>query len=517
MNMIAPVVAAALVCTLWTTISCSQQASSPNLIPWPQSMKIESGSLPLTAAGKIVATDDKLLPLAKVLSGEIANLSGVTLQPSTGKGAAGMSIINPRRALEMLKRALRNQRSDGFAPRAFRVPSMDIASADKHYADSPSWISHATDAICRETGDLSILDETVPYSDKGNGTIWEHNLRAMEFLWNDRGAHGLSKVHYGDWNDLMDKVGVKGRGEGIWMSFALARVLKIVGTIAQARGEAAVARTCKARYEKIKKAVLKYGWDKDHFLYSINDDGLRIGAGDAKEGRYFINPQSWALLSGVIDAREYTKITRKFEKIVDTPVGPVHHWPPFTKYNPGIGQLTGTPPGFFTNGNVYCHAASFKVAADFDAGRTEKAFDTFMRFLPNEVRSEPYAQVSGYVGPSALRMKRHVSDDPWRSGTVGWNWLNCVDRLLGFKREISGFSLRPQMPARWKQMSYIRPFRGTDFEILVKRGRKAGITVEGQPVAGDFMAVGPNGLGKKKVKIVCTVPTTSYSAVDDCT
>jgi cellobiose phosphorylase len=300
-------------------------------------------------------------------------------------------------------------------------------------------------------------------------------------------------------------VGVKGRGEGIWMSEALARVLKIVGAIAAARGESELAGTCAERYEQIKAAILQHGWDKDHFLYSINDDGLRIGASDAKEGRYFINPQSWALLSGVIDARTYTEITSKFEKIVDTPVGPVHHWPPFTKYNPGIGQLTGTPPGFFTNGNVYCHAASFKVAADFDAGRTEKAFDTWMRFLPNEVRSEPFAQVNGYVGPSAWRMKRHVSDDPWRSGTVGWNWINCVDRFLGFRRELGGFRLRPQMPAKWKQMSYVRPFRGTDFRIEVKRGLAAGVTVDGQAVEGDFIAVPKGGMGRKKVKIVCVV------------
>jgi len=423
----------------------------------------------------------------------------------TCQDSAGMSVIDAPRAIEMLKKALRNQRSDGFAPRAFRVPSMDVASADKHYADSPSWISHATDALLSETGDLSLLEEVVPYSDKGQGTIWEHNLQAMEFLWADRGEHGLSKLHHGDWNDLIDKAGAKGKGEGVWMSFALARVLKLVGKIAAARGETKLAATCATRYETIKKAILKSGWDKDHFIYAINDDGLRIGAGDAKEGRYFINPQSWSLLSGVLNADQYKKITTKFEKIVDTPVGPVHHWPPFTQYNPGIGQLTGTPPGFFTNGNVYCHAASFKIAADFDAGRTEKAFDTWMRILPHESRSEPYVQTNGYVGPAALRMKHHVSDDPWRTGTVAWNFINCSDRFLGFHRELTGFKLQPQMPAKWKTMSYTRPFRGTDFIITVKRGRKPGITVDGQPIKGDFIAVPLGTPRAKTVAVVCTV------------
>jgi cellobiose phosphorylase len=423
----------------------------------------------------------------------------------TCQDSAGMSVINPKRALEMLKKALRNQRSDGFCPRAFRVASMDIAAADKHYADSPSWISHATDALLCETGDLSILDEVVSYSDKGEGTIWEHNLQAMEFLWNDRGADGLSLVHYGDWNDLMDKVGVKGKGQGIWMSMALARVLNLMGKIAAWKGDAKLAATCAVRFEEIKAAILKHGWDGDHFIYSINDDGLRIGTSKAKEGKYFINPQSWAILSGVVDAETYTKIAKKVEPIVDTPVGAVHHWPPFTQYHPGIGQLTGTPPGFFTNGNVYCHASGFKVAADFEAGRADKAFDTFKKILPEEAKSEPYAQVNGYVGPSAMRMKHHVSDDPWRTGTVAWNFLNCVDRLLGFRRTLGGFHLRPLIPSVWKQAAYVRPFRGTNFEISIVRGSTPGITVNGQAIEGDFIAVPSSGLGKKPVKVVCTI------------
>lgn len=424
----------------------------------------------------------------------------------TCQDSAGMSIIDPERALAMLKKALRNQRSDGFCPRAFRVASMDIAAADKHYADSPSWISHATDALLCETGDLSILDHVVEYSDKGKGTIWEHNLRAMEFLWNDRGARGLSLVHYGDWNDLMDKVGVKGKGEGVWMSFALARTLKLTGKIAGWKGDKALAAKCEKRYAELKKNIMKHGWDGDHFIYSINDDGLRIGTSKAKEGRYFINPQSWAMLSGVIDAKAYDKIARKIEPIVDTPVGPVHNWPPFTNYNPGIGQLTGTPPGFFTNGNVYCHAGGFKVAADFEAGRADKAFDTFMRILPSEDKSEPYVQANGYVGPSALRMKHHVSDDPWRTGTVAWNFLNCVDRLLGFRRTLEGFHLRPLLPSNWRKgCSYVRPFRGTEFHITVLRGAKAGITVDGTAIEGDLISVPKGGLGKKKVKVVCTI------------
>lgn len=423
----------------------------------------------------------------------------------TCQDATGLSLLDPTRAGQMLRKALRHQRSDGFAPRAFRVASMDIASADKHYADSPSWISLATEALLAETGDLSLLDERIPYSDGGSGTIWEHNLRAMDFLWKDRGAHGLSRIHYGDWNDLMDKVGHLGRGESIWMSHALAAVLLRMERMALWKGERRTAATCRRRYAILRRAILRHGWEKDRFIAAINDKGARYGSPRSREGRWFINAQSWAMLSAVVNAKQYSAIARRMEPVVDTPVGPVHHWPPYTRYDHGLGQLSGTPPGFFTNGNVYCHAAAFKIAADYEAGRADKAFDTFKRILPSADKSEPYAQANGYVGPTALRMKHHVSDDPWRTGTVAWNFLNAIERLLGFRRTLEGFHLRPQLPTKWRSAAYVRPFRGTNFDIRIRRGKKPGLIVDGTPIAGDFIAVPQSGLNRKSIRIECIV------------
>jgi cellobiose phosphorylase len=191
---------------------------------------------------------------------------------------------------------------------------------------------------------------------------------------------------------------------------------------------------------------------------------------------------------------------------METPAGPVHNWPPFTEYNPGIGQLSGTPAGFFTNGNVYCHAASFKIAADFEAGRNDKAFETLKRILPSADKSEPYAQANGYVGPAAQRMALHVSDDPWRTGTVAWNFLNTVDQLFGFRRTLKGFSLRPKLPSHWAEARITRPFRGTNYEIHIRRGTNPRIVVDGKVLEGELI-VGAKNSGK--VIVYCEIPFAS--------
>lgn len=419
----------------------------------------------------------------------------------TLQDSAGMSIINPERALEMLEKALCNQRSDGFCPRAFRVPSMDVASADKHYSDSPSWISHATDALIRETGNISILDRVVRYSDEGHATIWEHNLKAIEFLWNDRGEHGLSLIRHGDWNDLMDRVGVKGKGEGVWMSIALARALKLVGKLAKWKKDKETEELCQSRYIKIKENILNFGWDEDHFIYAYTDKGDKVGTNASKEGQVFINPQSWSMLADIIDKNTYKGIMKKVEPMVNSPVGPIHSWPPFTKYNPDIGTFTGVPQGSFTNGNVYCHAATFKIAADYMAGRNDKAFKSFKQILPSEDKSEPYAQSNGYIGPTSLRQKKNVSDDPWRTGAVAWNFLNCFDYLLGFKRDFKGVTIDPQIPSHWNELSYQRFFRGTTFKINIKRGIIQKVLVDGVEQTDAFIEVPVAGLDKKDITI----------------
>ncbi len=419
----------------------------------------------------------------------------------TLQDAAGMAILNPDRATAMLIKALENQRSDGFCPRAFRVSSVEVAAADKHYSDSPSWISHATYSILRETGDLTMLDKDVDYSDKGEDTIWVHNLRAIDFLWNDRGERGLALIRHGDWNDLMDKVGAEGKGEGVWMSIALARALKLVGKIAGWKGDSFRENQCEERYQEIKKNILEHGWDEDHFIYAFTDTGNKVGDNASEEGQVFINPQSWAILAGIIDSEKYEEIMKKVEPMVDTPVGPVHNWPPFTKYNKDIGSITGIPQGNFTNGNVYCHAASFKIAADYAAGRNDKAYKTFMSILPSEERSEPFAQANSYVGPSAIRKERNVSDDPWRTGTVAWNVLNCYDNLLGFKRDIKGFEIVPQIPSHWNDLSYKRFFRGTLFNVNITRGAIQKVVVDSVEQADAFIQVPVEGLDKKEVTI----------------
>src|SRR5262249_36631327 len=74
----------------------SDPADTPpdlHLIPWPKTIQRNEGFLPLTAGTRIVVTDERLKPLADVLSGEIARLTGLMLPVTGGPDRAGDIVL----------------------------------------------------------------------------------------------------------------------------------------------------------------------------------------------------------------------------------------------------------------------------------------------------------------------------------------------------------------------------------------------------------------------------------------
>jgi hexosaminidase len=64
-----------------------------HLIPWPKSLQVADGHLQLTADSRVVAAEERLRPLAEIVSAEIAQLTGLKLRVATGEGRAGDIVL----------------------------------------------------------------------------------------------------------------------------------------------------------------------------------------------------------------------------------------------------------------------------------------------------------------------------------------------------------------------------------------------------------------------------------------
>ena len=106
------------------------------------------------------------------------------------------------------------------------------------FSDDLLWMCYVVWEYIDYTGDYQILDEEIPYL-KGDvledgiderydlyeegdiyGTLYEHCIKAIEKSL-DFGEHGLPKIGSGDWNDGLNTVGNKKRGESIWLRIFL--------------------------------------------------------------------------------------------------------------------------------------------------------------------------------------------------------------------------------------------------------------------------------------------------------
>ena len=82
----------------------------------------------------------------------------------------------------------------------------------------------------------------------------------------------------GDWNDGMDKVGIKGRGDSVWLGWFLYTVLDKFIPICQHHNDGERAQKYKDVAEKLKEAINKHGWDGGWYRRAYFDDGTPLGS-----------------------------------------------------------------------------------------------------------------------------------------------------------------------------------------------------------------------------------------------
>jgi cellobiose phosphorylase len=420
--------------------------------------------------------------------------------------AWAMAAFRPGLSREKILEALRYEYSDGRCERGWMPVTHRI------YSDAPVWISPCVNAYLKETGRADILEEEVPYLDSGSGSVLDHILRALRNSSDDTGEHGLVHALAGDWNDSLNMIGTAGKGESIWTSiglyFALNEMAEISGEIL---GDDALKQEMERRAESIKAAVNRYGWDGNWYLAAYNDQMEKVGTHTEKSGRIYLNPQSWAIFSGIADGDRRKKCFRAIDTLLESPYGPLTLYPPYRSFNEQIGRLTAFVPGIWENGAPYCHGGAFKIVADCAGGRGDRAYHTLMQIFPDSESNpsdvsgcEPYALTNMYLGPSNPRAGQ--VQYAWITGSAGWIFRAVTQYMLGFYPGYGSVRFRPCIPSSWKTCEMTRPFRGDTYHVTIRnsRGRQYGLSelyLDGQKQKGDQIRICGDG-GKHEVTVV---------------
>jgi cellobiose phosphorylase len=354
---------------------------------------------------------------------------------------------------------------------------------------------------------VPFLNEKDPYSaPTSDASVWEHVVLAQKHLLSDIGTYGLSKIHYGDWCDTMNGVGAAGRGESVMLTMQVKWGCELLAELAARRGDSALASSMREAAVRLAAAVESEAWDGAWYRRAFDDNGVPVGtanppAGDNGEGLIFLNPQSWALISGTGTPERQKQAVGSAMERLDVGYGMVLNHPAYTGLKPRIGQMTAMSPGFYENGSVYVHGNCFWIYGLAKAGYTDEAFKALKAVLPDtpnkpNTDTEPFVIPNYYIGPNVQRRRqRNLYLSGWRTGSAAWLFMTGVECLLGARAEYDGLAVEPRLPSEWNKARLVRAFRGATYDIRIKRqrGARQSVKVDGRPLDGNLVPVFGDG------------------------
>lgn len=358
-------------------------------------------------------------------------------------------------------------------------------------SDDCLWLFNTVPAYVKETGDLGFYDKVLPYADHGEATVLGHLRRALEFNLERSGAHGLPYGLEADWNDCL-RLGET--GESVFVAFQLRYGLSVYMDICERLGRGAEQAWARAELEQLDMRLQKHAWDGKWFVRAFHSDGSVFGSSQCAEGRIYLNPQSWSVLSGAASRDQAERAMASVRDHLATEHGIAILDPPYRSADPSVIRAMVLNEGQKENAGIFCHPQGWAVIAETLLGHNDQAYAYYRAYMPAayneqaEVRQiEPYvhcqsthSKYSGLFGASRL---------PWLSGTASWSYFAATQHILGIQPDYDGLRIAPCLPSAWPQVRVRRVFRERTFDIVIHNGKQGhgvqSLVHNGNSIAGD--------------------------------
>ncbi|MFZ1063149.1 MAG: glycosyl hydrolase family 65 protein [Acidimicrobiales bacterium] len=434
----------------------------------------------------------------------------------------GFASMIPSRARQRLLDLAATQLDSGGANHQYQpLTKRGNAEIGAGFNDDPLWLVFAVSAYLKETGDLVLLDELVPYDNReGSETpLFEHLGRCVRYTLERLGPHGLPLIGRADWNDCLNlncfsqKSGESfqttenkegGVAESVFIAGQFVVAARELAQIARCIGRTEDAAQLDANVALMSEAIDRDGWDGEWFLRAYDYFGNVVGSRENDEGKIFAEPQGMCVMAGV--GAEDGRAARALDSVRDrlaTEHGVMLVQPAFTRYHLELGEISTYPPGYKENGSIFCHVNPWIMIGEAMLGHGDEAFDYYQRTNPSARasiidvhRCEPYVYAQTIAGRDAASFGE--AKNSWLTGSASWHFVAISQWILGLRPELDGLRVDPVLPGSWPGFRARRRWRGATYEIVVRQtpgvpGRVRRLVVDGTPVEGNLVREAPAG------------------------
>ena len=426
----------------------------------------------------------------------------------------GAAHADPGRARQMLARLWQMQFADGHTWHQFYPltgeggPSLAAEHPDwpQWFSDDHLWLVIAACAYLRETGDLAFLDERIAYVDHAEEPVWRHLLRAVAFTRATLGPHSLPRAGFSDWNDTLNVDHGSGLAESAWTGMQFCRAVLDVADLCRGTGRASLAQRFGRIHAAMANAINDHAWAGKWFLRSFDDDGLAIGAPGAEHHAIDLIAQSWSVLGEVAPGDRGAFAMASAEELLGSRFGLALLWPPYDGADERVAGTSTFVPGAKENGGIFCQAHAWSVVAAAMLGRGDDSYRYYRQILPlartdsDVYAAEPYVYAQNICGPAHPSFG--LARNAWLTGTAAWTYVAATQWILGIRPTFDGLRVAPAMPSLWQGFRARRAFRGTTYDIEVRRrglGSRVALLVDGVPIDGGVVPLPTPGTERVEV------------------
>lgn len=398
----------------------------------------------------------------------------------------------PKLARDQIVRTAARQFKEGDVQHWWHPPSG--AGVRTRISDDLLFLPFTTAHYIRVTGDASILDEQIPFLDgkvldeheheayflpnvsQEKASLLEHCRRAIA-KGATSGPHGLPLIGGGDWNDGMNRVGVEGKGESVWLAWFLIHALHDFAELLRLRHQEEEAVECEAHAKQLAATIEAQAWDGEWYLRAYFDDGTPLGSHTSEEAQIDSLGQSWSVISGMGDSKRAESAMKAVqERLVRMDDGLMLLFtPPFDKTTHDPGYIKGYPPGVRENGGQYTHGSLWVPLALARMGKGDDAFAILNMMNPVEHAREPESvnryKVEPYVVAAdiyALKDRVGQGGWTWYTGSAGWMYRVWLEEIVGFRLRDDQLTVDPTLPSAWNGFTLHYRYRSSTYEIVIE-------------------------------------------------